>query len=68
MIFKLNQHFSIGFIICGSQKGGTTALDYYLRLHQDICMAKKKEVHFFDNDKYFLKGKIKIMTALHLHP
>tara|TARA_B100001250_G_C19574568_1_gene689138 strand:+ start:66 stop:821 length:756 start_codon:yes stop_codon:yes gene_type:complete len=59
MIFKSNQHFSIGFIICGSQKGGTTALDYYLRLHQDICMAKKKEVHFFDNDKYFLKGKIK---------
>ena len=42
--------FKVGFIICGTQKGGTTALDYYLRLHNQICMAKKKEVHFFDED------------------
>ena len=46
--------FQIGFIICGAQKGGTTALDQYLRMHPEICMADKKEVHFFDNDKYFV--------------
>ena len=48
--------FKVGFIICGTQKGGTTALDYYLRLHNQICMAKKKEVHFFDEDKFFKIG------------
>ena len=36
------------FIICGTQKGGTTALYHYLREHPEICMSKKKEVHFFD--------------------
>ncbi len=45
--------FKVDFIICGTQKGGTTALDYYLRLHPNICMADKKEVHFFDRDDYF---------------
>ena len=45
--------FKVDFIICGTQKGGTTALDHYLRLHPNICMADKKEVHFFDRDDYF---------------
>ena len=49
--------FQIGFIICGTQKGGTTALDRYLRMHPEICMADKKEVHFFDNDKFFIDQK-----------
>ena len=55
MIFSSNKklNFKVGFIICGTQKGGTTALDYYFRKHDKICMAKKKEVHFFDKDKYF---------------
>ena len=43
----------VDFAICGTQKGGTTALDKYLRKHSDISMAVKKEVHFFDSDKYF---------------
>lgn len=43
----------VNFIICGTQKGGTSALDSYLREHEDICMAKKKEVHFFDRDHNF---------------
>ena len=38
----------IDFIVIGVQKAGTTALDHYLRLHPDIEMAKRKEVHFFD--------------------
>ena len=53
MIFKSKLKQPINFIVCGTQKGGTTALDYYLRSHQEICMALKKEVHFFDNDNYF---------------
>jgi hypothetical protein len=44
---------TVGFVICGTQKGGTTALDAYLRSHPEICMADIKEVHYFDNDKYF---------------
>jgi len=54
MIFNSNNNFTVNFIICGTQKGGTTALDHYMRMHSEVCMAKKKEVHFFDNDKYFL--------------
>jgi len=41
----------VDFFIVGTQKGGTTALDTYLRQHHQIDMAKVKEVHFFDNEK-----------------
>ena len=64
----------VDFVIGGTQKGGTTALDAYLREHPEICMAEKnagyfsaghteiasagqKEVHFFDNEDYFVHGK-----------
>jgi Sulfotransferase domain len=40
----------VNFFIAGVQKGGTTALDQYLRLHPDIQMAGTKEVHFFDDE------------------
>ncbi|MFM9913591.1 MAG: sulfotransferase domain-containing protein [Methylophilaceae bacterium] len=43
----------VDFIICGTQKSGTTALDVYLRQHPEICMANIKEVHFFDNEQIF---------------
>ena len=43
----------VGFLIAGTQKGGTSALDAYLREHPDICMANQKEVHFFDNEAIF---------------
>lgn len=45
-------------MVVGTQKGGTTTLDGYLRLHPAICMASKKEVHFFDDDRYFVHGKV----------
>ncbi|NGX84151.1 sulfotransferase [Aequorivita sp. KMM 9714] len=48
----------IDFIVVGVQKAGTTALDSYLRQHSEIGMGKIKELHFFDNDKYFNKRKI----------
>lgn len=47
---------NVNFVICGTQKGGTTALDAYLREHPEVCMAKRKEVHFFDNEEYFANG------------
>lgn len=46
----------VGFLIVGTQKGGTTALDSYLRQHPQIAMGIKKELHFFDNDVYFKKS------------
>lgn len=40
----------INFFIAGVQKGGTTALDRYLRQHPKIQMAAIKEIHFFDDE------------------
>jgi hypothetical protein len=37
------------FLIIGAQKGGTTSLYNYLIQHPQITTAKKKEIHFFDN-------------------
>lgn len=34
-------------IVGGASKSGTTALFYYLMQHPEICMSKKKELHFF---------------------
>jgi hypothetical protein len=48
----------IDFLIIGTQKGGTTSLDAYLRDHPQICMAKQKEVHFFDNEDFFQKENL----------
>jgi hypothetical protein len=41
----------VDFFIVGTQKGGTTALDTYLRQHPCIQMGSVKEVHFFDDDR-----------------
>lgn len=39
----------VDFVIAGTQKGGTSALNAYLRGHPEVCTAEtKKEVHFFD--------------------
>lgn len=42
------------FLICGVQKGGTTALYAYLTAHPQVCMSKVKEVNFFNMN--FEKG------------
>ena len=45
------------FIIIGAQKGGTSALNYYLtRQHPSVLPADKKEVHFYDRN--FHKGRL----------
>ena len=40
----------VDFFITGVQKGGTTALDFYLRSHPQVQMAAKKELHYFDDE------------------
>lgn len=47
----------IDFVICGVQKGGTTALDAYLREHPGIAMAREKELHFFDDESLCGEGR-----------
>ena len=41
----------VDFVIGGTQKGGTSALDSFLRQHPEVCMPEtKKELHFFDRE------------------
>jgi hypothetical protein len=40
----------IDFFVVGVQKGGTTALDNYLRQSKFIQMSDVKEIHFFDDE------------------
>lgn len=48
----------VGFLVAGTAKGGTTALDSYLRLHPKICMPfKLKEVNFFSTAELFSFGE-----------
>lgn len=44
----------IDFLVIGAQKSGTTSLYEYITAHLLVDSAKKKEVHFFDNN--FDKG------------
>lgn len=48
----------VDFLICGTQKGGTSALDAYCREHGEIGMPDEKEQHFFDNDDFFRGGPV----------
>ncbi|GGA90306.1 hypothetical protein GCM10011369_35560 [Neiella marina] len=42
----------LNFVIIGAQKCGTTALDYFLRQHANVCMpADKKELHYFYDEQ-----------------
>jgi Sulfotransferase domain len=42
----------VDFVIGGTQKGGTSALDSFLRQHPEICMpTTRKELHFFDREQ-----------------
>jgi hypothetical protein len=48
----------VNFVIGGTQKGGTSALDSFLRQHPQICMPNDiKEVHFFDREEMFCDRK-----------
>jgi len=41
----------VNFLICGTQKGGTSALWNYLIKHPKLYLPKKKELRYFNNDK-----------------
>lgn len=51
----------LDFIIVGAARSGTSTLDAYLREHPQICMAARKEVHFFNHEKHF-RGKPNYLT------
>ena len=40
-----------GFVIAGIQKAGTTSLYWTICAHDQVAPAKKKELHFFDDEK-----------------
>jgi len=40
----------VEFLICGSQKGGTTALHSYLQSHPQLFLPNQKELHYFDDE------------------
>ncbi len=50
----------INFVVGGTQKGGTSALDHYLRLHPQLAMAAAKEPHFFDRERFFAGKTVNI--------
>lgn len=43
---------TLDFMIVGVQKGGTTALSYFLDQHPQLAIAEDKEVHLFDGADY----------------
>jgi hypothetical protein len=44
----------VDFVIGGTQKGGTSALDAFLRQHPQLCLPEtRKELHFFDREENF---------------
>lgn len=48
----------VNFVIGGTQKGGTSALDSFLRQHPQVCLPNDlKEVHFFDREEIFRTGQ-----------
>ena len=53
-----NSNKRIDFLVIGVQKCGTSALDYYLRQHPEIEMAKKKELNFFNNEIIYSENQI----------
>ena len=59
---KVSEGFEIkcmpSFIIAGTQKSGTTVLSAFLAKHPSVSFARKKELHFFSNDKYYKKGLV----------
>ena len=65
IISSENPEKYLDFFIVGVQKGGTTALGHFLRNHPEVGMSHKKELHFFDNEKFFSKNYKKNYNKLH---
>jgi hypothetical protein len=58
---------TLDFVVAGTQRGGTTALDQYLREHPGVDMPRtRKELHFFDHDEHFV-GAVVNYDGYHAH-
>ncbi len=44
------------FLIIGAQKSGTTSLHNILKQHSKVYLPPEKEIHFFCDDKKYVKG------------
>jgi hypothetical protein len=44
-------HKLVSIFVCGVQKGGTTSLHGHLTEHSALSSPKRKETHFFDNER-----------------
>ena len=44
------------FLVIGAPRSGTTWIARNLREHPEICLSKKKELHFFDRDENYERG------------
>lgn len=65
-MFRKKGNHKLDFLVVGTQKGGTTALDNYLRVHPEIGLPEIKELHFFNNEELFSKSKVNY-DAYHKH-
>lgn len=45
------------FVVAGASRSGTTTLHNALKAHPQILLPRDKELHFFNDDKNYLKGK-----------
>lgn len=52
----MNMNVKPNFFILGAAKCGTTSLSSYLKQHPRVYLPRLKELHFFDNDKFWEKG------------
>jgi hypothetical protein len=52
----------VNYLICGTLKGGTSALYDYFKKHPEIYIYAKKEAHFFNHHDFF-KNKLTIKDA-----
>lgn len=50
-----NEKKLISFLVVGTQKGGTTALDSFLRSHPLLALPNCKELHYFDRENFPLE-------------
>ena len=51
------------FIVAGTQKSGTTVLAAYLSAHPSLVLSRRKEVHFFDRTRAYIKGLDSYLSA-----
>ena len=57
----------LDFVVVGTQRGGTSTLDHYLRQHPRIAMPVTcKELHFFDREERFAAFPVDY-AAYHAH-